>query len=97
MCICLGMVAALRISFDREQISYEQLSKTIKLIKEFNIPTSEKSLNIDKIYDYTLSDKKMDSGIIKFILLEDIGKAQITKTVTKTEIKNAIKSLSNGE
>ena len=39
----------------------------------------------------------MDSGIIKFVLLEDIGKAQITKTVTKTEIKTAIKSLSNGE
>ena len=29
-CVSLGMVAALRISFDREQISYEQLSKAIK-------------------------------------------------------------------
>jgi len=96
-CVSLGMVAALRLSYERKFIIYEDLSKSINLLKKFNLPTYEKKLKIDEIYDFTLSDKKMESGIIKFVLLSKLGKAEINKTVTSNEIKECIKSLVNGE
>ena len=44
----------------------------------------------------TKSDKKMDNGKIKFILLKKIGQAYIDKTVTDEEILDAIQFI-NGD
>ena len=33
------------------------------------------------------SDKKMDSGVIKFILLREVGDAVIDKTLSEEEIR----------
>ena len=96
-CVSLGMVAALRISFDRGNISFEELSSAIKLLKFFRLPTFVPSINTDKVSNFTLSDKKMDSGVIKFILLDSMGKALIDKSVTSSEIKSSINNLKNGE
>lgn len=96
-CVSLGMVAALRLSYERNKITYEDLSGAIALLNSYNLPTYERKLDIDKIYEYTLSDKKMDSGIIKFILLKQMGEAEINKSLLPTEIKESIKNLANGE
>ena len=36
------------------------------------------------------NDKKMDSGIIKFILIHSIGDAYVDRTVTEDEMKQAL-------
>ena len=33
------------------------------------------------------SDKKMDSGVVKFILLREVGEAVIDKTLSEEEIR----------
>ena len=48
---------------------------------------------MDDIIEATRSDKKMDAGQIRFILLKKLGKAQIVTDVTETEMREAIKSL----
>ena len=35
----------------------------------------------------TRSDKKMDAGVIRFVLLKSIGQAYVDKTVTADEMK----------
>lgn len=96
-CVSLGIVAALRLSYDKGSVSYNELSSAIKLLKFFNLPTYDKKLNVEKISTFTLSDKKMDSGIIKFILLKSMGNAIIDKSVSSADIKSLINNLKNGE
>lgn len=96
-CVSLGMVAALRLSYERENITYEELASAINMLRMFRLPIHDKVLDTEKISEFTLSDKKMDSGIIKFILIESIGHAIVDRTVTSTEIKSAINNLKNGD
>ena len=59
----------------------------------FRLPISIEDVDIDDIILTTKSDKKMDAGNIKFILLKKIGKAYIDTTVTDEEMKEAAKFL----
>ena len=59
----------------------------------FGLPISFDGISVDDIIEATRSDKKMDAGQIRFILLKKLGKAQIVTDVTETEMREAIKSL----
>ena len=56
----------------------------------FNLPISVDELEPERILDLTRSDKKMDNGQIRFILLIKIGKAVIDMSVTDEQILAAI-------
>ena len=56
----------------------------------FNLPISVDELEPERILDLTRSDKKMDNGQIRFILLNKIGKAVIDMSVTDEQIMAAI-------
>ena len=59
----------------------------------FQLPISIEDIEVDRIIEITKSDKKMEQGNIKFILLKKIGKAVIDTGVTEEEIKNAMEEL----
>lgn len=59
----------------------------------FYLPISVDGINPEEILALTKSDKKMEAGKIKFVLLKKIGKAVIDKTVTEEEILAAIKEI----
>lgn len=46
-----------------------------------------KKLERETVLKATLNDKKMDAGVIKFILLKDIGTAVIDRSVTKADME----------
>ena len=52
-----------------------------------------KGLNEDDILQVSKNDKKMDAGMIRFVLLEQIGKAVIRQDVTDQELREAIQSI----
>jgi len=56
----------------------------------FNLPISADDLDREEILELTKSDKKMEAGHIKFVLLQKIGKAVLDTTVTEEEILAAI-------
>lgn len=92
-CVALGMVAAAHISWKRELISTEEFFELRDMLVGFRLPISIEDVDIDDIILTTKSDKKMDAGNIKFILLKKIGKAYIDTTVTDEEMKEAAKFL----
>ena len=59
----------------------------------FNLPISIDDIDPEEILALTKSDKKMDAGQIKFILLKKVGKAFIDRTVTDEEILSAVKEI----
>lgn len=50
-------------------------------------------MNVDEIIKITKSDKKMEEGLLKFILLKKIGKAVIDKSVTEDELRAGIEEI----
>lgn len=89
-CISLGMVAAAYISRKREYLSVEEYYEVRDMFVPFNLPISIEDIDPQEILTLTKSDKKMDGGQIKFVLLKKVGKAVIDKSVTDEEILAAI-------
>ena len=98
-CVALGSVAAAWISAERGMISKEEALHVRHMMKLFHLPYSfgEIYLPFDEIIKTTKSDKKMDAGTIKFILLNEIGNAYVDPTVTEEEMKTGLTWLNNIE
>ncbi len=89
-CVSLGMVAAGYISMKRNMISQKEYQSMIEMLKTLNLPIDISGLDIEQIIETSKSDKKMDAGKIKFILLDKPGNAVILKNVTDAEMKEAL-------
>lgn len=92
-CVALGAVAAAYISWKREMLSMEEYYEVRDMFVPFYLPISVDDIDPEQILKLTKSDKKMESGKIKFILLKKIGKAVIDNTVTDEEILAAVKEI----
>ncbi len=92
-CVALGCVAAAYISLKRELISAEEYYEIRDMFVPFYLPITVDNIVPSEIVTLTRSDKKMEAGTIKFILLKKIGKAFIDNTVTEEEILAAVNEL----
>lgn len=92
-CVALGAVAAAYISWKREMLSMEEYYEIRDMFVPFYLPISIDNINPTQIVELTKSDKKMENGSIKFILLKGIGRAVIDRTVTEDEILAAVNEI----
>ena len=92
-CVALGCVAAAYISWKKEFLSMEEYYEIRDMFVPFNLPISIDDIEPEKIVELTKSDKKMESGHIKFILLKKIGKAFISTDVSDEEMLAAVKEI----
>lgn len=97
-CVALGCIAAAYISAQRGHLSMEQVDMIRDYMKLFGLPShiGNMGLDIDQIIHTTKSDKKMDSGKIKFVLLRSIGEAYVDRTVTDDEMRESLIWLAGG-
>ena len=92
-CVTLGMIAALRISVNRGYINQKEYEDVLDMFKLYEFPVTVSGINADDVVKVSKSDKKMDAGKIKFILLNSIGNAYIDYDVSDIEMKEALKSV----
>lgn len=92
-CVALGAVAAAYISWKREMLSMEEYYEIRDMFVPFYLPISIDNIEPEEILRLTKSDKKMEAGHIKFVLLKKIGKAVLDSTVTDEEILAAINEI----
>ncbi len=92
-CVALGAVAAAYISWKREMLSMEEYYEIRDMFVPFYLPISIDGIDPDEIVRLTKSDKKMESGRIKFVLLKKIGRAVLDSTVTDEELLEAVKEI----
>ncbi len=96
-CVALGTVAAAYISWKKELLSMEEYYEVRDMFVPFYLPISVEGIDPQEILRLTKSDKKMEAGTIKFVLLKKIGKAVIDRTVTDEEILAAIEEINYSE
>ncbi|MCM1214483.1 MAG: 3-dehydroquinate synthase [Lachnospiraceae bacterium] len=92
-CVALGCVAAAYISWKKDMLSMDEYYEIRDMFVPFNLPISIDDIDPQEILRLTKSDKKMDAGTIRFILLKKIGKAVIDRTVTDDEILAAVNEI----
>ena len=89
-CVALGTVAAAYISKERGLIDSEALSEIERGNRMFGLPCRFEGLALEEVLSATRSDKKMEQGKIKFVLLNPLGHAVVDKTVTDDEMMAAM-------
>ena len=105
-CVSLGIASSSYISFQRGWITEEDFTLILDVLRSYQLPVSFSSwlketsltvspdileqMSVPKIIEATKSDKKMEAGKIKFILLQEIGHAVIDTSVTEEEMQKAL-------
>lgn len=92
-CVALGCVAAAYISWKHELLTMEEYYEIRDMFVPFQLPISVENINPEEILVLTKSDKKMESGKLRFILLKKVGKAVIDTTVSDEDIINAVNEI----
>ncbi|MDO5293076.1 MAG: 3-dehydroquinate synthase [bacterium] len=89
-CVSIGMVAAARLSENRGNITAKERNEIEEMLASFTLPISVSDLKVKEVLAATKNDKKMQSGKIKFILLEKVGQSVIDDSVSDEEMEQAI-------
>lgn len=89
-CVSIGMTAACWISNRLGHISKEECHRIIEAFRQFGLPVSTQHLSGEEIFRVSKSDKKMDAGKIRFILLKKIGSAYIHPDLEEEQILDGI-------
>ena len=80
-CVSIGIVSAAYISLFKNYINNTEFNDICDTLKLFKLPVTTSDINANDVVEATLNDKKMDSGVIKFIVLKEIGNASIDRTI----------------
>ena len=89
-CVGIGCCLASVISYNRGDITEDELHKIILAFDMFGFPTlKDYPVDADAVIEYTKNDKKMVGDKIKFILLHTIGDAYINTNVVPDDMKKA--------
>ncbi len=94
-CVAVGAVAALKLSAMRGNISEADVTSSEKCFEKFGLPVRAEGITAEEILQISKSDKKMEAGKIKFVLLQEVGNAYVDKTVTDEELMQASKYILN--
>jgi 3-dehydroquinate synthase len=104
-CVTLGMVCAGYLSSkipkgNENPFTHEAFMHMITLLERFNLPVQlpaflkeTEAITPEKILAITKLDKKMETGKIKFVLLEKLGSAYLTKELVDTQLLEGINYL----
>ena len=74
--VSMGMAAAADLSVHRGVLSREEADRLKGVLKTFNLPTRRQG-DPARIWDALVKDKKRAGDMVKFVLLEEIGKPRI--------------------
>ncbi|MCF0122064.1 MAG: 3-dehydroquinate synthase [Lachnospiraceae bacterium] len=89
-CVAVGIVGAAYLSYKRGYLSKEAYLQIIRTNLAFRLPVSIQGLKNKDILMVTKSDKKMEGGKIKFVLLKNIGEAILDRSVSNQELLDTI-------
>lgn len=93
-CVSIGCVTAAWISWKRGLLTPAEREQIEQVLKSYGLPVRVGGLSAEDVLRTTKLDKKMEAGKIKFVLLNRIGEAFVTKDVEDEELLEAIRYVS---
>ena len=96
-CVSVGINAASYLSMEKGLIDENTYRDILNVLETFKLPLTVKNIPSEQVVSATLNDKKMDGGIIKFILTDKIGNALISRDVSKADLLKSVEKVINHE
>jgi 3-dehydroquinate synthase len=92
--ISLGLVAAGRISSQKTGLPESDTAQVIAALEKFELPTRlDDDLSTERLLELMKTDKKFKGGKIRFVVVPELGKAELRADVDEQEIEAAIEAL----
>lgn len=92
--VSLGMVAAIRLSRQFCSLAEADAARLFEALELYSLPTRlDKDIDRETILQILRSDKKFVDGQIRFVLLESLGNAVVSKKITFDAIEAAVDDL----
>lgn len=92
-CVAVGCMAAMKLSAIRGNLSEQEISYVQSCFEKFHLPVCVTGITAREILNISKSDKKMEAGKIKFVLLHEIGNAYVERNVSDDELIAAADSV----
>ncbi len=89
--VSIGIVAACNLSEKINGFHFEEAAKIVKLLAAYHLPVDIET-NHEKVFDVLKMDKKRKGEGVQFILLKNIGDAEI-KFISLTELESHFKEI----
>lgn len=89
-CVAIGSVAAAFLSKSRGYLAKEEFRLIKDTFQQLRLPVSVKGVKPEDVVRVSKSDKKMNAGQIRFILLESLGHAVMMDDVSDQELLEAV-------
>ena len=90
--IACGFLIASSVAIKNKTMDISEYNKIEDLLKLFNLPTRfPKNLNIKKLFDTMLLDKKVVNNKVTFVLPKNIGGAYTTNKISKKIVMDSLK------
>lgn len=94
-CVAIGIAASCLLSCKLGEITKKDYDMILETLKQFHLPIKAENLSATEILQTTKSDKKMNAGKIKFVLLQAIGNAYINPNLSDELILDGISAIIN--
>lgn len=88
-----GLLAAAKLSHALEMCSAELVEYVDTVLAETGLPRSLNGLDPDAIYDAMTTDKKWQSGVSRFVLLEGMNQPTIIKGIERDRVVEILTQL----
>ncbi|MDA0748702.1 MAG: 3-dehydroquinate synthase [bacterium] len=89
--VCLGMLASGKIALDCGMWPEADFERQNALIRRLGVAPGAERLEVELLLERMASDKKARAGVIRFVLLEEIGKAVSFDGVTREGMVEGIR------
>lgn len=96
-CISIGINAAAFLSMEKGLIDEDTYNNIIDVLKLYELPVTTDNIDAGEVVEATFNDKKMDAGIIKFILTDKIGNAFISRDISREDLLKGVEKVINHE
>ena len=88
--VSIGMMGAAYLSQRLGMIDEALVGRQKQLLKRFNLPVKATNVDIDGLFEALAMDKKTEGGSVKWVLLEDVGRAVVRSDVPTELVKEVV-------
>ena len=93
--VSIGMMGAAMIGNRMGVTDGSILERQLSILKKFDLPISFKNINLDSIKSAMSLDKKAVGSSINWVLLSEIGHAEVNSNVDNSVVDNVLEELSS--
>ena len=91
--VSVGMMGAAELSRRMGMIDGDVVKRQGELLRRFNLPLRAEGLDVEKIFSAMSLDKKSTGGAIRWVLLEEVGKATTSREVPAEQVREVVEGL----